>query len=169
MRFDGMFSADELEWIAARTDLLMDRVLAGLGEGHGEPDRSLKERTEAMRIGVEAEAAFSKIIGSPLEASSDPDNWAELGDVAGFEVRGSRWQTPHIILFPNDPPERSAVVLTVKDNRFVARGWCVIGESRTDRTRRIAEMRCRPGSPLQWWVPPYDQRPMIELLQASLL
>ena len=169
MSFRGTFLPHELEWIQGRTDLLMDRKLAGLGEGKGESDRSLEQRISDTRIGVEAEAGFSKIVGLPLELSSDPDNWSELGDVAGFEVRGSRWDNPHIIIFPNDPNGRQAIVLTVRDDSFRACGWCLIGDGKNERTRRIAENRCRANSPRQWWVPPYDQRPMLELLQGSLL
>ena len=140
--------------------------------GKGGIDRDPATRLDNAIVGAIAEVGFSRFLGVPLPVG---DDFGVRGDVAGHEVRGTRYVPPALIVTAKDlrqNPHRIAVAVgldVVKPLpeftpglcvRYWVGGYRVVNTCQTAWYKRLAEANLPQENEVeQWLVPPADLLP----------
>lgn len=101
--------------------------------------------------GARAELAFARMLGADLGEWTSYTNGqldALPEDVAGWEVRTTRYPHGHLIIHPTDAPGRPFALVLSDGRTYRAAGWIFGIEARRDKWWRSLQ----PGRPA-WCVP----------------
>jgi hypothetical protein len=127
---------------------------------------------DALDLGIEidgarAEVAFARMIGADLDRQWSAYTSGSLtaigSDVAGWQVRSTRWPNGHLIIHPRDHLDaRFALVLT-NGVRYLAVGWITAREAR----RPVWWRQLNHGQAAAWCVPQDQLHPFDDATGAE--
>lgn len=102
--------------------------------------------------GARAELAFARMIGADLTDWADFVNLdlaSITGDVAGWEVRSTRYRAGRLIIHPRDNPARRFALVVTNGVTYRAAGWILAADAR----RAEWWQTLNPAQSAAWCVP----------------
>ena len=137
------------------------RKLNGDWRGHHYHNSlSFQERVAEEAEGVAAEWAVAKYYGLPFDPMKANDHYKAKADVGNaIEVRWSKWNDGHLIIYEYDRKTDIAVLVIGKSPTYTIRGWIPVAVAQKDRYRHAQQPT--------WWVAQHHLQP-IETLKASV-
>lgn len=137
------------------------RKLNGHWSGHHYHDSlSWQERVAEEAEGVAAEWAVAKYYRKPFDPTESNEKYKNQADVGnGLEVRWTKWNDGHLIIYEYDRKSDIAILVTGKSPTYVIKGWIPVAVAQKDRYRHHSQPT--------WWVAQHHLQP-IENLKASI-
>jgi hypothetical protein len=115
--------ADARRARAAALARLGQALALGRRDAHGaRPEAALALHVDGAR----AELAFARMIGADLaewSAYSPGDLGAIGSDVAGWQVRSTRYREGHLVIYPRDDPDARFALVVTNGFTYRAAGW----------------------------------------------
>lgn len=164
----GQLDREAIKWAIGRANrswaIVQQKRLHRRGSGR--THRSTNEMVLNHLEGAIGEAALSRHLELPLPLLTD-HNWRNA-DVAGWQVRATRWPNGKLWSYESDPPDMRCVLVTIGGaGKWAIRGWRPAEYLQSNGVLRPS--RYQGGNPIKVWY--LEQKSLLPFpaLQASLL
>lgn len=137
----------------------MRKLNGNWGGHHYNNSLSFQERVAEEAEGLAAEWAVSKYYNLPFDPETSNEHYKQKADVGNaIEVRWSKWNDGHLIVYEYDRKSDIAVLVIGKSPTYTIKGWIPVAVAQKERYRHATQPT--------WWVAQHHLQP-IETLKAS--
>lgn len=112
---------------------------------------NIHEQIAELAEAISAEMVVADYFGLLYDPYKDTmKTQADVG--VNIEVKWTRYESGHLIVYPNDRVTDVAVLVVGKSPRYYIRGWLPVAMARRDRFKHRDQS--------SWWIPPQHLQPM---------
>jgi len=116
------------------------------------------ERISEYAESIASELVVARELGFDYDLEKDTfKNFADVG--LDIEVRWTRWNLGHLIVYPTDREDDIAILVCGKSPNYRIAGWIPIKVARSNRYKHSSQN--------SWWVDQYNLHPLSELYESS--
>jgi hypothetical protein len=119
---------------------------------------NIHERISEYAESLASELVVARELGIDYDLNySGFKQFADVG--SNIEVRWTRWNLGHLIVYPTDREDDIAILVCGKSPRYRIAGWIPIKVARSNRYKHSSQN--------SWWVDQYNLHPLSELYESS--
>jgi hypothetical protein len=119
---------------------------------------NIHERISEYAESLASEFVVARELG--IDYDLNYDGFKQFADVgSNIEVRWTRWNVGHLIVYPTDRDDDIAILVCGKSPTYRIAGWIPIKVARTNRYKHSSQD--------SWWVDQHNLQPMENLYKSS--